>query len=74
MCPATTKNIKVIMSDNNSKIYVCEWEKQSDTEDYSLKVTSHESTETALQQAQSSTANQHCVSTVNPVEDGEERK
>jgi hypothetical protein len=62
------------MSETNSKIYVCEWEKQSDTEEYSLKVTPHESTETTLQQAQSSTANKHCISTINPVEDGEENK
>ncbi len=57
-----------------SKIYVCEWDKQPESEEYSLKVTPHESAETALQQAQSSTSEQHCVSTVNPVEDGEERK
>lgn len=55
-----------------SKIYVCEWDKQPNSEDYALKVTPHESPETALQQAQSSTSNQHCVSTVNPV--GEEKK
>lgn len=58
----------------DSKIYVLEFDKQPESEDYSLKVTPHESTESALQQAQSSTSDQHCVSTVNPVEDGEERK
>lgn len=57
-----------------SKIYVCEWDKQHNSEDYTLKVTQSESTESALQQAQSSTSDQHCVSTVNPVGDGEERK
>ena len=57
-----------------SKIYVCEWNKQPNSEKYSLEVTEHQSTETALQQAQSSTSDQHCVSTVNPVGDGEERK
>lgn len=67
------RNNEVIMSDNNSKIYVCEWDKQPDTEEYSLKVTPHESTESALQQAQSSTSDQHCISTVNPVE-GEDKK
>ncbi|MEL6162208.1 MAG: hypothetical protein AAFR37_00095 [Cyanobacteria bacterium J06628_3] len=55
-----------------SKIYVCEWDKQHNSEDYTLKVTPHESTESALQQAQSSTSDQHCISTVNPV--GEEKK
>lgn len=61
------------MSENNFKIYVLEWDKQPDSEEYSLKVTPHESAETALQQAHSSTSDQHCVSTVNPVE-GEEKK
>ena len=73
-CVPQQRNNEVIMTNNESKIYVLEYDKQADTEEYSLKVTPHESTESALQQAQSSTANQHCVSTVNPIEDGEERK
>ena len=60
------------MSESNSKIYVLEYDKQTESEDYTLKVTPHESTESALQQAQSSTSDQHCISTVNPV--GEEKK
>lgn len=72
MCLAAKRNNEVIMSETNSKIYVLEFDKQPDTEDYTLKVTPHESPESALQQAQSSTSDQHCVSTVNPV--GEEKK
>jgi len=60
------------MTNNESKIYVLEYDKQPNSEDYTLKVTQSESTETALQQAQSSTSDQHCISTVNPV--GEEKK
>lgn len=74
MMSATKRNNEVIMTNNESKIYVLEYDKQPNTEEYSLKVTPHESTESALQQAQSSNSDQHCVSTVNPVEDGEERK
>ena len=61
------------MTKNESKIYVLEWDKQPDSE-YSLKVTQSESVESALQQAQNSTSDQHCVSTINPLEDGEEEK
>ena len=61
------------MTKNESKIYVLEWDKQPDTEEYSLLVTPHESTESALQQAQSSSSDQHCISTVNPVEHGEKK-
>ncbi|MEM6399798.1 MAG: hypothetical protein AAF757_06130 [Cyanobacteria bacterium P01_D01_bin.116] len=64
------RNNEVIMSETNSKIYVCEWDKQPNTEEYSLKVTPHESPETALEQAHSSTSDQHCISTVNPVGEG----
>ena len=75
MCPEATKNIKVIMSDNNPKIYALEWEKQPGSEEYNLKVTPHDNPQTALEQAQSSTANHHCVSTVNPITgEGEEKK
>lgn len=72
-CIRTHENIKVIMSETNSKIYVLEFDKQPESEDYTLKVTPHESTETALEQAHSSTSDQHCVSTVNPVEEGEKK-
>lgn len=61
------------MTNNEFKIYVLEFDKQPDTVEYSLKVTPHESAETALQQAQSSNSDQHCISTVNPVE-GEDKK
>lgn len=74
-CFAAKRNNVVIMSDTNSKIYVLEWDKQPNSEEYSLKVTPHESVETALQQAHNSTADQHCVSTVNPITgEGSEQK
>lgn len=55
------------------KIYVCEWDKQPESEEYNRKVTEHQSPVTALQQAHSSNSDQHCISTVNPVE-GEDKK
>ncbi|MGB3637480.1 MAG: hypothetical protein WBA39_07875 [Rivularia sp. (in: cyanobacteria)] len=61
------------MSETNFKIYVLEWDKQPNSEEYDLKVTPHESTETALKQAQSSSSDQHCISTINPLEDGERK-
>lgn len=59
----------------DSKFFVLEWSKDSNSEEYTLKVTPHESAETALQQTQDSAANHHCVSTVNPLTgEGEEKK
>ena len=62
------------MTNNESKIYVCEWDKNSNME-YDIKVTPHSSAESALEQANTSTAQQHCIGTVNPIAgEGEDKK
>ena len=63
------------MSENSSNIYVIEWNKQPNSKEYDLKVTVHNNVETALKQAQTSTSEQHCVSTVNPLTgEGQEKR
>ena len=53
------------MSEN--KFYVLEWDKSSSGE-FELKITPHDSATEALQQAQNSSSEQHCVSTQNPLD------
>lgn len=52
----------------SNKRYVLEWEKQPDSKEFDLKVTPHDNAVEALEQAKNSTADQHCISSLNPLE------
>lgn len=54
------------MSESKDKYYVLEWDKNSNGE-HDLKVTPHDDSNAALDQAKNSTSEQRCVSTENPL-------